>query len=494
MPPPATPRLARVARPASAAAPALDAAPSGSPETAAFARRDFLAPPLSGPALLQAWLPPLAAIATLAFCARLFGQALAGPHVMLAALLLALALPMRAPAVSGGGFSVARPVIAWGGAIALLLLLGDATGLLQGTDRRVLLAWLLATPPVLLAGGLLLPRLLAGARAQPTAVIVGSGPLADQLTAALARVPGEGVRVAGHFEDRRAPRRPRAAGAPPPAGILGTCADVAAYVKRHRIDRIYITLPMAAQPRILQLLDALRDTTASVYFAPDIFLADLIQARVDTVGGMPVLAVCETPFSGVNGLLKRASDLLLGSLILLLIAPLLLAVAVAVRLDSPGPVLFRQRRYGLDGQEIVVYKFRTMRVAEDGDVIRQATRDDPRVTRLGAFLRRTSLDELPQFFNVLAGTMSIVGPRPHAVAHNEQYRRLIKGYMLRHKVRPGITGWAQVNGQRGETDTVEKMQKRVEYDLAYLRHWSLLWDLEIILRTVFVVLGRRNAY
>jgi putative colanic acid biosysnthesis UDP-glucose lipid carrier transferase len=204
--------------------------------------------------------------------------------------------------------------------------------------------------------------------------------------------------------------------------------------------------------------------------------------------------VCESPFYGINALIKRASDIVLAAAILALIAPLMLGIAIGVKLSSPGPVLFKQRRYGLDGREILVYKFRTMRVVEDGDVIRQATRDDPRVTRLGAFLRQYSLDELPQFINVLQGRMSVVGPRPHAVAHNEMYRKLIRGYMIRHKVRPGITGWAQVNGLRGETDRLDKMRARIEFDLAYLRSWSLLLDLQIVLKTVAVVLGRQNAY
>src|SRR5688572_6438044 len=215
---------------------------------------------------------------------------------------------------------------------------------------------------------------------------------------------------------------------------------------------------------------------------------------MDTIGGLPVLAVCETPFYGVNGIVKRASDVLLATLILILIAPVMAAIALGVKLSSPGPVLFRQRRYGLDGQEIIVYKFRSMTVSEDGPVVRQATRNDARVTPFGAFIRRTSLDELPQFINVLQGRMSIVGPRPHAVAHNEEYRNLIKAYMVRHKVKPGITGWAQVNGHRGETDTIEKMQARVEYDLEYLRNWSLGLDLQIIVRTIRLVFFDRNAY
>ena len=251
---------------------------------------------------------------------------------------------------------------------------------------------------------------------------------------------------------------------------------------------------MAARPRILQVLDGLKDTTASIYFVPDMFITDLIQGRSDSVCGVTVISVCDTPFRGLNGFLKRASDLFLATLILLLITPALLLIGLAVKLESTGPVIFRQRRYGLDGEQIVVYKFRSMAVMEDQGPIRQAQKNDSRITRLGAFLRKTSLDELPQFINVLQGRMSIVGPRPHAVAHNEIYRTLIKGYMVRHKVRPGITGWAQINGQRGETDTLEKMQSRIDCDLDYLRNWSLQLDLFIILKTIRLVFKDGSAY
>jgi putative colanic acid biosynthesis UDP-glucose lipid carrier transferase len=242
------------------------------------------------------------------------------------------------------------------------------------------------------------------------------------------------------------------------------------------------------------LLDGLRDTTSSIYFAPDTFVTDLIQGRVGSVGGIPVVAVYETPFTGVNWMIKRGSDIVLSLLILTLISPLLLVIALCVKLTSTGPAIFRQRRYGIDGSEIIVYKFRTMTVMDDGELIQQAHKHDPRVTPIGAFLRRTSLDELPQFFNVLQGRMSIVGPRPHAVAHNEMYRKLIKGYMLRHKVAPGITGWAQINGYRGETDQLEKMKGRIDHDLEYLRNWSLRLDLYIIAKTVWVIFGSENAH
>ena len=265
-------------------------------------------------------------------------------------------------------------------------------------------------------------------------------------------------------------------------------------MQSERIQIIYLSLPMASQPRILHILDELKDTTASIYFVPDMFVTDLIQAHPDSVCGMPVISVCETPFNGSDGIIKRVSDVVLATLILILISPLLLIIAAAVKVGSPGPIIFLQRRYGLDGKEIVVYKFRSMTVTEDGDNITQATKDDARITPLGALLRRTSFDELPQFINVLQGRMSIVGPRPHPVSLNETYRKLIKGYMVRHKVKPGITGWAQVNGFRGETNTLDKMQSRIDFDLDYLRNWSVRLDLYIIFKTISLVIKDQKAY
>jgi putative colanic acid biosynthesis UDP-glucose lipid carrier transferase len=295
----------------------------------------------------------------------------------------------------------------------------------------------------------------------------------------------------GFFDDRSDERVMQRDGGYSP---IGKISALPAYALKHQIELIYISLPMASQPRILALLDALRDTTASIYFVPDIFVTDLIQGRVDSVNGLPIVAVCDSPFTGFSGLLKRASDVVLSVLILALIAVPLLIIALAIKLSSAGPVMFKQRRYGIDGREIIVYKFRTMTVCEDGANIEQARKNDSRVTPVGRWLREYSLDELPQFVNVLQGRMSIVGPRPHAVAHNEMYRKLIKGYMVRHKVRPGITGWAQVNGLRGETETLEKMKARIDYDLDYLRNWSLRLDLYVIARTLWVVLAKKNAH
>lgn len=446
--------------------------------------------------LVQAAIDPLVATATLAAAVSFFGGSFDGACLILALLVFAMTFP---GSLAGGGRRSAGELAldiaaGWLAIVVLLLFLGWASRTLGAFDPRVLLAWAIATPAGLFAAHRLLPvvwpRVLAAEGLQKTAVIAGANELGRKLAARLRADPMLGQRFAGYLDDRDAGRLP---------GVharenLGALSGLADYARANRVDVIYIALPMASQPRILKLLEDLRDTTASIYFVPDIFVADLIQARVDSIAGLPVVAVCESPFYGANGVVKRVSDLVLASLILSLISPLMVAIAIGVKLSSPGPALFKQRRYGLDGRRIVVYKFRTMTVAEDGDVVCQATKNDRRVTRFGALLRRTSLDELPQFINVLQGRMSVVGPRPHAVAHNEMYRKLIRGYMIRHKVKPGITGLAQVNGWRGETDTVDKMKARIEHDLAYLRNWSLLLDLQIILKTLVVVLQRRNAY
>jgi putative colanic acid biosynthesis UDP-glucose lipid carrier transferase len=227
---------------------------------------------------------------------------------------------------------------------------------------------------------------------------------------------------------------------------------------------------------------------------PDKFTAALLNSRYLEIADYPVLCLFDAPLSLHSAFIKRLEDLFFSSIILILIAPLLIGISLAIKLTSKGPILFKQTRHGLRGEKFEVWKFRTMSVCENGTKITQAKRNDHRVTKVGAFLRRTSLDELPQFFNVLQGHMSIVGPRPHAVAHNEEYRRIIPGYMLRHLMKPGITGWAQVNGWRGETDTIYKMQKRVELDMEYIHRWSLGLDIKIIFVTAFKTLYDKNAY
>jgi putative colanic acid biosysnthesis UDP-glucose lipid carrier transferase len=445
--------------------------------------------------MLRAAIDPAVAVATLAGASTLFGGRFDGPCLILALLVFAMTFPGSLVRASSRTGALALDIVTgWIPIMGLLWLLGVASRTLDAFDPRMLAAWALVTPAALFAAHrllpVILPRVLAAEGLRKTAVIAGANELGRRLAERLREDPLLGVRVAGYFDDRAAGRlRDLAA-----EENLGSLEQLADYARANRVDVIYIALPMASQPRILRLLEDLRDTTASIYFVPDIFVSDLIQARVDSIGGLPVVAVCETPFHALNGLVKYASDFLLASVILICISPLMIAIALGVKLSSPGPVLFKQRRYGVDGRKIVVYKFRSMTVAEDGDIVKQATRNDSRVTKFGAFLRASSLDELPQFINVLQGRMSVVGPRPHAIAHNELYRKLIRGYMIRHKVKPGITGLAQVHGFRGETDTVEKMKARVEYDLEYLRNWSLLLDLQIVLKTAVVVLRRSNAY
>jgi putative colanic acid biosynthesis UDP-glucose lipid carrier transferase len=376
----------------------------------------------------------------------------------------------------------------------LLILAGYGTGYVREFSKSVMLAWLWVAPVADYGLALLLraaaPRLLKLQGPKRRAVIVGMNEQGLSLAEKLNASPYSTIDLVGFVDSRSANRE---LGQHEPR-LLGKLDHLAELVQANRIQIIYLSLPMASQPRILAVLDSLKDTTASIYFVPDMFVTDLVQGHPASVAGQPVISVCETPFRDGNGLIKRLSDVVFSLLILTLISPLLICISVVIKLTSPGPIIFKQRRYGLDGEEILVYKFRSMTVTEDGANIVQAQKNDQRITPLGAVLRRTSLDELPQFINVLQGHMSIVGPRPHAVAHNELYRKLIKGYMVRHKVKPGITGWAQVNGFRGETDTLEKMQDRINCDLDYLRNWSLQLDIHIIFKTIRLVLRDKQAY
>ena len=385
-------------------------------------------------------------------------------------------------------------VTRWGLLIAVLLLLGYATKTSAIFSRKVLFTWFVVTPPLIviaqLAVDVLMSRLLISDQTKRRVIIAGADSLGRRLLSKIQAMPFSGMKVEGFFDDRGAERLGEEVSAP----LLGKLKDLPGYVRERGIDVIFIALPIRNIQRVTDLLDQLQDTTASIYFVPDIFVFDLIQCRTSDIDGLPIVALCETPFQGSQGVIKAVSDYTIASLVLLLVSPLMIAIALAIKMTSPGSIIFKQRRYGLDGREIIVYKFRTMTVSEDSDDIKQATRDDDRVTKIGAFLRKYSLDELPQFINVLQGRMSVVGPRPHAVAHNEQYRPLIKGYMIRHKVNPGITGLAQVLGHRGETETVDAMRDRVRYDLEYLRNWSLALDMRIILRTLRIMLHDDMAY
>ncbi len=383
--------------------------------------------------------------------------------------------------------------VIWSVVIVCLLALGFVLKISADFSRLVIVIWSFLTPAVMCLMRVVLRTSLRHARAQGmnsrTVAFAGVGSATKKMAEHITQMPWLGLKVIGAFDDRAQDRLVD--------GTVPLIGDVQALLERAKsgqIDIVYITLPMHAEQRIIQIIEELSDTTASVYLVPDLFVFSLYKARWVTLGGMPVVSTFESPFHGTESWLKRVEDVVLASLILLLIFPLLLLIAVGVKQTSSGPVIFKQRRYGLKGDVVEVWKFRSMTVCDDGARVEQARKNDVRVTPLGAFLRRTSLDELPQFINVLQGTMSIVGPRPHAVSHNEQYRKLIRGYMLRHKVKPGITGWAQVHGWRGETDTLDKMQKRVDYDLEYIQNWSLLLDIKIIFRTILVGFRGKNAY
>ena len=441
----------------------------------------------------ESLISPLALSISLLGLAYFFEERIRAEYLLLAGITFFLTFPGR-PCIQLSAFRLVVTIfLRWIWVAGLLMAVGFAARYSGEFWTPSITAWIWVAPLVDLAACVWLQRaaatLLKIQGPPQRAMIVGYNEQGVELANRISQAPYGRLAILGFVDNRCTPRIKCSS-----AKMLGTLSQLANVVKRHHVQIIYISMPMVSQPRILQLLDELKDTTASVYFVPDMFVTDLIQGRTSSVCGTPVISVCETPFKARNGVIKRLSDIVFSLFILALILPVMILIAVAIKIESRGPVIFRQRRYGLDGEEIVVYKFRSMTVTEDGENIQQAQANDTRITRLGAILRKTSLDELPQFINVLQGRMSIVGPRPHAVAHNELYRKLIKGYMVRHKVRPGITGWAQVNGYRGETQTLDKMKGRVEYDLDYLRHWSLRLDVIIILKTIRLVLKDQNAY
>ncbi|SWR49879.1 UDP-glucose lipid carrier transferase [Klebsiella pneumoniae] len=318
-------------------------------------------------------------------------------------------------------------------------------------------------------------------------VIAGDLPVGQNLAKGFCEQPWLGLVVLGVYNDNKTNITSE-------IPYLGDLDQLVKDAKSKRIDRIYISMPMSEEVKIKKLINELTDTTCSVILIPDIFTFNILQSRTEEINGIPVVPLFDTPLNGINMVIKRLEDIVLSVAILVLISPILLIISAVIKATSSGPIIFKQKRYGIDGKPIKVWKFRTMTVMEDGGDVVQATKKDARITPVGKFLRSTSLDELPQFINALRGEMSIVGPRPHAVAHNEQYRSLIQGYMLRHKVKPGITGWAQINGWRGETDTLEKMEKRIEYDLEYIRNWSIWFDLKIIFLTIFKGFVHKSAY
>ncbi len=386
----------------------------------------------------------------------------------------------------------------WLYSVVGLLLLAYLAHKSTAYSRRIILTWV-ALAPVCLVGircslHILLRYVRALAYNPRKVAIVGLSELAGRVAHVIHGRPDLGMELSGFYDDRQ-PNNGRTLGVNISlAPIRGDFDSLLQDARTGLVDVIYVVSPLRAEQRVKDLLYKLADTTASVYVVPDFFTFDLLRARWISLDGIPAVSIHDTPFDGVDGVFKRMEDIIVASICLVVVAMPMALIAIGIRLSSPGPILFRQRRYGINGEKIDVLKFRTMIVCENGASVNQAKENDPRVTKVGRFLRTTSMDELPQFINVLQGQMSIVGPRPHAVAHNEEYRSLLQGYMLRHKVKPGITGWAQVNGLRGETDTIDKMQMRLQFDLDYIRNWSPYFDLIIILKTIHIVFLGKNAY
>ena len=456
-------------------------------------KRTFFSAPQSVTSLIAALLEPGITLLTFVVATLALDESMDRPAMTLCLLVLALTFPGSNRFRDSPLGAAVDIVSSWLLLLGILALCAYATRSFHFFEAEVLMVWAIATPILqwlaTVVGRYIVMRHAAKPESRRTVVVVGAGALGVKVARAL-QDGSRGVEFLGYFDDRADGRLDDDAR----SQMLGNLSQVGTFAATRGLREVYITLPLGSQPRIVELLDQLQGTTASLFFVPDVFGISIIQGRLQDMNGVPVVGICETPFTGTNLLVKRLSDVVIAAIIVVLISPVLLAIAIGIKLSSRGPVIFKQRRNGLDGDEIVVYKFRSMTTQDDGDVVVQATRNDPRITRFGAFLRSTSLDELPQFFNVLQGTMSVVGPRPHAVTHNDAYRQIIKAYMVRHKVKPGITGWAQINGQRGETDTIDKMRTRVEYDLEYLRNWSLGLDLRIIAGTVRVLFFDRHAY
>lgn len=392
---------------------------------------------------------------------------------------------------------ISTVLFAWVAAVFVLIII-DFLVVEQQTYANVFIAmWIIVTPIELIAWHATVRTILGLLRSKGfntrRVAIVGATKLGVRLEQTFNDMEWSGFRFLGFYDDRSdltVGRRQNSNN----ISVMGDLDKLVLDCKSGHIDTVYITLALSAEKRIQSITEALADTTVSVYLVPDLFTFNLLNSRWVDFQGITAISIYETPFSGINSFIKRVEDVVLSLLILSLIAIPMLFIAIGVKLTSPGPVFFKQTRYGMHGEKIKVWKFRSMTVTEDGDDVIQATKGDARVTPFGAFLRKTSLDELPQFFNSLGGSMSIVGPRPHAVAHNEQYRSQIQGYMLRHKVKPGITGLAQINGFRGETDTLAKMAGRVRYDMQYIQTWSLFLDIKIIVLTMIKGFKHNNAY
>jgi putative colanic acid biosynthesis UDP-glucose lipid carrier transferase len=380
-------------------------------------------------------------------------------------------------------------LVAWFSVISGLLLLGYMLRITEDYSRVVLGLWFVGVPIVLVLWRYVLKTSLGYFRSKGfnirRVVIIGDGTCAQRLANSIRHMSWTGLRLQGFITQNEKRRG---------GDHLGGMNTLYRMIERGEVDVVYIAMPMNQHRLINDILDALSDTTVTIFLAPDLDFNGIEQGRWVNIGQTPTVSIVSSHIFGSNAWIKRMEDILVATAAIILTAPLMLLIAIAIKLDSSGPVFYKQKRYGLNGKEIAVWKFRSMKVVERDQEFRQAQRDDDRITAVGKRLRNTSLDEFPQFFNVLTGDMSIVGPRPHAVAHNEEYRGLIRGYMQRHIIKPGMTGLAQIKGFRGETETREKMEQRVKYDMEYINNWSVWLDLKIILLTPIILIKGDNAY
>lgn len=384
---------------------------------------------------------------------------------------------------------------AWGVTLLVLAAIGFVTKTNEIFSRDVILRWSIAGYFAQLLSHGAMRVVLRAARSHGlntrNAILIGEGETLSRFIKLLTANTWLGIKVIGYIDPDGVDKNSSIDG----IERLGGIKDLPVIMGQYQIDIAYIAYPLVKTSDIESIARDLMTYNIDVNWVPDLSSLQLINHGVREIDGQPIISLSDSPLGGVRWIGKWLEDKVGAFLILMMISPLLLVIAIAVKMSSTGPILFRQKRGGLDGREIVVWKFRTMKIhTESKDTVTQASKDDPRVTKIGAFLRRSSLDELPQFFNVLQGRMSIVGPRPHAIEHNDYYCKIIDSYMLRHRLKPGITGWAQVNGWRGETDVIEKMDMRVKYDLYYINNWSVWFDLRIIAMTVWSVIKGNNAY
>ncbi|KQZ82059.1 undecaprenyl-phosphate glucose phosphotransferase [Mesorhizobium sp. Root157] len=395
--------------------------------------------------------------------------------------------------------SFTRILTIWAGTFALMALTGFMLKVTEDYSRMLFGIWFVVGficifgLRLVMAG--LIRRWARDGRMERRAVIVGGGEVTEQLIRSVEKQPYNDIRICGIFDDRDDKRSP-----PIVAGYpkLGTVSELIEFARIARIDMLIVSLPITAERRVLQLLKKLWVLPVDIRLSAHSSALQFRPRSYSYIGAVPMLDVFDKPINDWDSVAKRAFDIVFSLIGIVVFSPVMLAAAIAIKLDSKGPVLFKQKRHGFNNEVIEVYKFRSMYTEQsDPTAKKTVTRNDPRVTRVGRFIRKASIDELPQFFNALFGSLSLVGPRPHAVAaqsHNMLYNEVVDGYFARHKVKPGVTGWAQINGWRGEMDTNEKIRMRTEYDLFYIENWSLLFDLKILLLTPIRLLDTENAY